>query len=271
MCLISSRDSFLIRSYNLYTMLLDEPFKTRLKENPGDLPYWIISDLRLYFKRLFSNREREEDVVEKVDGGAYEFGQLLGTDQVDRIRSDIEPLISDDEHAKISEFKGHEVMRGLRIDVGEIDGLEEVLNHPELAETIQSYFGTDFELTTALAIHYQNIPEEELDKGEGLTRDWHIDTDARADEIRFLLFLTDQEEKGALEVVDTKKTAELLEKVGYDRIRENPGMIGKEDIKSYKGSRGTALLCNVGDQLHRGRGPAEGDSRIMLLLTFRPA
>jgi len=252
------------------SMLLNEPLKTRLKENPRDIPYWMISDLSLYVKRLFSDIEREDSVVEKVDEGAYDFGELIGTEQVDRIRSEIEPLFSGDEHVDIHEVKGYEVRRDLPVDLEEIDGLEEVLNDPELVETVQSYFGTDFELSMSVVLRYQNIPEEELDKGEGLTRDWHLDTSAGSNEIRFLFFLTDQEKKGAFELIDAESTAELLEEVGYDEVRENPDLISEEDIRRYKSSRGTALLCNVGDQLHRGRGPAEGDSRIMLLLTFRP-
>lgn len=252
------------------SLLLNEPLKTRLKENPRDIPYWAISDISLYIKRMFSNSERDDKVVEKVDGGAYDFGQLLEPEQVDLIRSEIEPLISDDEQVDVHEFNGYEVRRDLTIDVEEIEGLEEILNNPELIETVESYFGTDFELSMSVVLRYQNIPEEELDKGEGLTRDWHLDTSAGSNEIRFLFFLTDQEEKGDFEVIDTESTAELLDEVGYDEVRESPDLIREEDIRRYNGGRGTALLCNVGDQLHRGRGPAEDDSRMILLLTFRP-
>lgn len=255
------------------SLLLKEPLRTRLKENPGDSPYWLISDLELYFKRSLSNIERDEEIVEKVNEGAYDFGQLINTDQVDIIRSDIESRLSDEDRVNIREFKGYEVRRDLPIEVEEvkdIDGIEQLLDHPELVEKLQGYFGTDFELTTGLVIHYQNIPEEELGAGEGLTRDWHLDTSAGSNEVRLLFFLTDQEEKGAFEAVGIRNTVRLLEKYGYDELRENPDLVNEDEIKSYKGKRGTALLSNVVEQIHRGRGPEEGDSRILLLLTFAP-
>lgn len=244
----------------------NKTLRTRIRENPRQFLLDFISDFKLSVSRISSKYERDRDIVNKVQNGAYEIDDVYDDRFMEELTEYIEGEIDKDENVMIRKEEGVEIRRDLVVEKDEY--VEEIQSTPEIQRAVRSYFGTDFETSMSLALRYKNISEDELKGSDGLTRDWHIDTDASKNEVRLLLFLSEHPD-GNFEVIDRESTSEILEKHGYKEVRDQPDLIDKSKVKSYGGEKGISVLSDVAHQLHRGKGPKE-NSRLILLLTFKP-
>lgn len=226
-----------------------------------------LADIRLRLAQISSSFEKDEEVANKIDNGVYEFGQLYDTSLVDKLREDLKERLLDDEIADIEKSEGSEVYRSIFLD-SEEEWVEEIVGNEELQNTVRSYFGADFKTTLVGLLRYK--------KGEGESvatqLKWHLDTSAPPNSIRLLIFMTDQKEVGAFELVDSESTEDLLEDFEYEELHQDPAKVRENaEIESFTGKRGSALLTNVVDQLHRGREPAPGEDRYIMVLSFVPS
>lgn len=226
----------------------------------------ILADTKLWIAKRRSSYQENEEVQNEIDNGVYEFGQLYNVEMIERIKKDLKPRIEDDEIANIKEVDGSEVYRSVYFDPDE-EWIQEMLEYKELQNVLRSYFGADFRTQLAGLIRYEDGDEEDRVG----TLNWHLDSSSPPNSVRLLVFMTDQEEEGAFELVELEQTEELLEDFEYGELHENPKCVEENvEVESYTGKRGNTLLTNVVSQLHRGRYPKADETRFIMVFSFVP-
>lgn len=231
----------------------------------------FMANINLQVARWRSGEEKDIEIKKEVNSGAYELGQLCSPGKAEEIRENLEPRL-DTEEAFVHESGGTDILRSISFDPEEIEAVNELIETPQLVKTVHKYFGSSFEVGVSRVLKYEYLSEEEYNSLDAYTRDWHLDTTAEPNAVRFLVFLSDQKQEGAFEVVPREQTEELLEEFEYDELNNDPSKVTRNaKIEKYTGDRGSGVLCDVVNQLHRGGGPSEGKSRMVLVFSFLPA
>jgi hypothetical protein len=226
----------------------------------------VWADIKLWMARRRSSCEKDEEVKNSIDNSVYEFGHLYDVELINRILEDLRPRLMEDENVAIEKAQGSEIYRSLSFDLERQDWSDEILKE-ELTKTVESYFGADFETELAALLRYEETSEESV----AAPLKWHLDTSASPNSIRLLVFMTDQEEEGGFELVGAEETESLLKEFSYEELHENPEYVRENAaVEKYNGKKGNTILTNVVDQIHRGREPSSGDSRLIMIFSFVP-
>lgn len=247
----------------------DRRLGLRVRNNPRGILTKYLADMQWRISRWQSPYTRDKGVRKSIDNSAFDFGQLYDADRINAVQSDLHPHLMDDEQVYISERDGVELYRSLQFDWTEFESVQHVLENQELTDTVRSYFGCDFKPAFASILRYEHVSsEQENSTAAAESRNWHLDTSAHPNAIRFHISLTGG---GALHIIPRDRTQELLSTHGYDELTQTPQLVeSNSDATVFESQPGSALLFNPLEQLHRGTNPSDADTRTILIFSLLP-
>lgn len=254
---------------------VDEHVGLQVRKDARGLLFRHIESLHLKAAQRRSPYVQDPALRAKIDNEGYELGKIFDQRFLEEVREAVRPYLMDDEYSSVSEVADVEINRSVVLEqkrrkngIPDLACIDEVVQQPDIVRSVRSYFGTGFTRGTVKVIQNQPFPPDK-DVGLHHTCCWHIDSYQywNPNEIRLLIYLTDQTSGGGTEVITAAKTREILSEYSYEELYEQqPSSIAEAaDIKRSTGERGSALLFNPLQQLHRGVEPVDGPREILVL------
>lgn len=232
----------------------------------------LIADAQLKKSQIGNQYKQNEEVVEKVDNGAYVIENAYDEEVIDKIREEIEDHLENSENVHITDVDGKDFLRTLfgdELDFGSIEGFENLLSNSEVDKAIKSYFGGEYNVERVQAMRYEHVPPETIDNSSdpGNPGRWHFDRYEANNSFKLLVFLNDS---GPTQAVSSRNSRELLRNHDLQELKNNPELVPEDQIQDFGGEKGTALLFNPCIQFHRGSNPEPGEVRTVVTFSLVP-
>ena len=143
-----------------------------------------------------------------------------------------------------------------------------ILYNSQIFPIIDSILGKNFSVNDNLytSKNYQSNKSNEV-----FSSFWHFDFRRHKNKwIRVMLYLSDQEKQESLQCFDKKTSKYALDNKFYGRYEHEKLPVElKDKFFSIDGKKGTAVIVNTADNLHRAGDPIENKSRLTFFILLQ--
>lgn len=212
-----------------------------------------------------------------------DLGQPYDESLIEDIASKYRTYIEQEDHTTTLEYDGTVYNRTLRsygdetydgFDFGEhIPEINELLRG-DIAEAMQTYYGSYFEPDYVQAYRNYHVPDEIVRETEVFSNYWHTDQEP-IDFVKLFVTLSDvSEEHGPLHLTSRDDTRKIVN-FSFNRTEDgvSGGVIDEKagNLLRATGPTGSTFLANTNYLLHRAGVPEKGKHRDMLVIRLSPS